>query len=452
MTDAMWQLDATGQAELIASGAVAPLAAVDEAMDRIDRLDPAINSVVATFPERASAERVTSSIQRGAPFAGVPILLKDAGQELDGTPYGVGLRVLHDRGHRSIRTTPFAAYLEDLGFVIIGKAASAELATGNTTEPPGLDPTRNPWDLSRTVGGSSGGTAACVAAGLVPIAHGSDHTGSLRYPASACGAVTLKPSKGHVESTGVGDIVSTFAANVDFVITRSVRDLAAVLDCQIPPVRQRIVKLLDVAASAQPHLDPACRAAVEQVGRMAETLGHDVDVVALDELGSLRDVATDFDIITRWLRARTKTWLEDLLGRSLIEGDMPQELHAVATAGAGLTDTQADEAGHRIRRRLDPYVEAMTDTDVLVTPTLLQPAWPLGIEKSARNSGAFPVPSSIVGQPAMSLPLHHDSERNLPVGVQLVGNLDTDEELLSFAAELETAAPWSDRWPDLALR
>jgi len=449
-TDEVWELDATAQAARIAAGDIGPHDAVEEALERIDRIDPEINSVVCTFPERTSAEHVEAAIARGAPFAGVPTLLKDAGQELAGTRYGVGLSVLHDIEHRSTRTTPFAEHLERLGFVIIGKCASAELATGNTTEPPGLDPTRNPWDLERTVGGSSGGTAASVAAGLVPVAHGSDHTGSLRYPASACGAVTLKPTKGRVESTGVGDIVTTFAANMDFVIARSVRDLAGVLPCAIAPAKERAVRLLDVSQHAQPHLDPACRAAVERAGEAAESLGHDVDVVSLPELEALRDLMVDFDLVTGWLRARTKEWLTVVLGREVVPSDMPAELYEVALSGASVTDAEADEAGHRIRSALDPYVTAMRTIDVLITPTLLQPAWHLGIEKSARNSGAFPVPSSITGQPAMSIPLHHDADRNLPVGVHLVGNLGSDEQLLSFASELEEHSSWAGRWPELA--
>ena len=446
-----WRLDATSQAALVRSGEVAPTAMVETAIHRISTLDDSINSVVTTLFDRVDPTQIMRDIERGAPFAGVPALLKDAGQELEGTPYGVGLKALHDIGHRSSRTTPFVEHLEDLGFVIIGKAASSELATGNTTEPPGLAPTRNPWDTNRTVGGSSGGSGASVAAGLVPVAHGSDHTGSLRYPAAACGAVTLKPTKGSVVSTGVGDIVTTFAANTDFVVTRSVRDLADVLGTDIPAPHPMRIRLLDLETPDHRHLDPSCRAGVERAGTLAAQLGHEVDTVSLPELDVLAEIMDDFAIVTGWLRAQTKRWLEGQLGRQLRAGDVPDDIMEVALAGRGITTAEADEAGRRIVNRLDPFVRRMSTFDVLVTPTLIQPAWPLGRTKSARNSGAYPVASSITGQPAMSIPLHHNTDLDLPIGVHLVGRHNRDAELLGFAAELEAADPWIGRWPPAAI-
>jgi len=161
--DELWALDAVEQASEVRAGRVGPTEPAELAIERIVGLDSEIGSVVTLLAERVVETDVIASLEAGAPFAGVLILLKDAGQEIEGTRYGAGLRVLHEIGYCSKSTTPFAKWLQDLGFVIIGKAACSEFMTGTTTEPPGLDPTRNPWDVTRTAGGSSGGSAAAVA-------------------------------------------------------------------------------------------------------------------------------------------------------------------------------------------------------------------------------------------------------------------------------------------------
>jgi amidase len=219
-----------GLARSIAAGALRAAVGVVAAMAAADGLDW-LGTISVRLDERA-LERATSAT---GPFAGVPILLKDAGQELAGTPCWMGTQALRRIGYRSAATTPLAARLEELGFVVIGKAAVSELMTGITTEPPGAPPCRNPWDPSLTVGGSSGGSAAAVAAGIVAMAHGSDSSGSLRYPASCCGVLTLKPSTGRVPASPPPWLDDRHGAHVDFVLARSARDLRRLLAAVASP-------------------------------------------------------------------------------------------------------------------------------------------------------------------------------------------------------------------------
>jgi len=450
--DELWAMDAVGQAAEIKAGRVGPGELAELAVERIARIDAEIGSVVTVMADRIVEADITAAVRAGAPFAGVPILLKDAGQELDGAPYGAGLRVLHEIGYRSKTTTPFATRLENLGFVIVGKAACSELMTGTTTEPPGLDPTRNPWDLARSSGGSSGGSAAAVAAGLVPIAHGSDHTGSLRYPASACGCATLKPSRGRIDSTAIGGIRSSLNANVDFVLTRSVRDLEVVLGEQPatrPGCRIGVVSADPIADLA---VHATCVEAVQRAGLAAEALGHHVEQLELGELSALVETTDSFGVVTAWSRAKAAQWLSSILGRPLRDSDLSPELLEQARAGTGISDNEEAEAARQIMSALAPAARKLADYDFVVTPTLRQPAWPLGIEAGPATAGVFPPPFSIIGAPAMSIPFHHDAGFDLPIGVQIVGRIGGDAELLGFAAELERVEPWADRWPELALR
>jgi amidase len=216
---------------------VSPKELIDTAIARIESIDPQLNSVVTQRFERARTEVSSSGSNLG--FHGVPMLLKDAGQEIVGEPHYVGISALRDIGNISTQTTPIAARFLASGFGVVGRAACPAFSTGISTEPPGFAPTRNPWALDRTTGGSSGGSAAAVAAGLVPIAHGSDATGSLRYPAAFCGVFTLKPTWGAVHATAPCRTTDSPSVWSEFVITRSVRDLRAlwpvVAGTQLPP-------------------------------------------------------------------------------------------------------------------------------------------------------------------------------------------------------------------------
>jgi amidase len=214
---------------------------------------------------------------------GVPILLKDAGQEIAGTPHSAGVAALRDAGHRSKRTTALAGRLEAAGFSIIGKSTCPPLANGITTEPPGFEPTRNPWDLSRSVGGSSGGAAAAVACGAVPVAHGSDATGSLRFPAALCGLVTLVATAGTVAGVPPCGQPPNDAWR-DFVLARDAHDLVLLFETLVGATepfrtRQRLrVGLLDHDPELGLPVDAACAAGVTAIGELLEQLGCAIEV------------------------------------------------------------------------------------------------------------------------------------------------------------------------------
>src|SRR5438105_1069845 len=223
MHDDLWKLDAVAQAALVRSREVTPVELLEAAIGRIELLNPQLNAVITPLYERARIR--ATKVDRDAPFAGVPLLLKDACQQIGGTPYYIGTSVLRDLGYRSTRTTELTEGFERAGFVALGKTNVPELSSGATTEPRAFGATCNPWDLTRTPGGSSGGSAAAVAAGMVSIASGGDAGGSLRYPAACCGLVTLKPSRGGVPAetpTGDEDVLGMWS---EFVLARSVRDL-----------------------------------------------------------------------------------------------------------------------------------------------------------------------------------------------------------------------------------
>src|SRR5437588_6212039 len=228
MTDEYATLDATAQAELVRRREVQPLELVDAAIARIERLNPALNSVITPLFDKARARAASPDLPEG-PFRGVPILLKDYLCRTAGDPYYEGMRFLRDLGWREERDTYLAAKFRAAGFVFLGKTNLPELAGGPITEPAAFGATRYPWDLTRSPGGSSGGSAAAVAAGLVPVAHGNDGTGSLRIPASACGLVGLKPSRGRT-SLGLARSPGLLGNIVEHVLTRTVRDTAAILD------------------------------------------------------------------------------------------------------------------------------------------------------------------------------------------------------------------------------
>ena len=228
MTDELASLDATAQAELVRSGTVQPIELVDAAISRIEQLDPQLNAVVTPLFDKARDQATSTELPDG-PFRGVPMLLKDFLCHTAGDPYFEGMRFLRDLHWREECDTYLAAKFRAAGFVFVGKTNLPELAGGAVTESAAFGPTRNPWDLTRSPGGSSGGSAAAVAAGLVPVAHGNDGTGSLRIPASACGLVGLKPSRGRT-SLGPARSPGLLGNIVEHVLTRSVRDTAAVLD------------------------------------------------------------------------------------------------------------------------------------------------------------------------------------------------------------------------------
>jgi amidase len=450
----LWQLGAVAAAGLVRRGEVGPGDLVEEALDRIERLDPALGAVVVPLADRARRK-----VAAGAPgpFAGVPLVLKDAGQELAGTPHWVGTRCLREAGHVSPATTELAARLEALGFVVVGKGNVPELSASASTEPPGLPPTRNPWDLGRTAGGSSGGPAAAVAAGLVALASGSDGTGSLRYTASCCGLPTLKPTAGRVPTMPAAGTPEDPPVWCDFVLARRVEDLAAVFTAVAEgparAVRERLrVGLLATDAISGAPVDPACVEAVHRAGRLLEGLGHHVEDTWPSALTDVfAPVGGDLASAIAATRARQVAWVEHRLGRACRPGDLTDEVLATAQRARAFAPGAVEAAGGRIRAAVEPVAAWWDGWDVLVTPTMRNVPWALGSPAGPANVGAFAAVFSFTGQPALSLPLGATSE-GLPVGVQLVGPRAGDELLLALAARLEEVDGWPERWPPFALR
>ena len=462
MSGELWRLDATAQASLVRERRVSPRELLEAAIARVEALNPDINAVITRLYDEG--RRWADAIDGSTPFAGVPMLLKDANLEVAGTPYYVGTKILRDVGYRSTRTRELAARFMEAGFVFFGKTNCPALSSGITTEPLAFGATRNPWDLSRSPGGSSGGSAAAVAAGMVAVAAGGDGTGSLRYPAGACGVVTLKPTRGRLPSETPFDDGYGGELWVDFVLTRSVRDLASILDAVLrlgpgalslprraysqelrPPAQPLRIGLLTRDAMAGIPTQDECSAAVRDAGKTLATMGHYVDEAHPPALDGL--FVRTARAMQRLTSRRDFSFLERIAGRPMTAEDLePQFFEPVPACSDAEFSAASDEVMGEAAKIRDWWDDGW---DVLVTPTNRQPAWPLGSGKGALDAGVFPPPFSFSGQPAMSLPIAQ-SVNGLPIGIQLVGGLGREDALFNVASQLEEALPWADRWPALA--
>jgi amidase len=467
-------LDATAQAELVRSGEVTPLELVDAAIARIERIDPALNAVIHTRFERARDEAAAGPPD--GPFRGVPFLLKDLFTDSEGDPAHNGMQALRDAGNIGRADAWLVTRHRKAGFVITGRTNTPEMGLLPTTEPLAHGPTHNPWDLSFSPGGSSGGSGAAVAAGLVPVAHATDGGGSIRIPSSMCGCVGLKVSRGRIT---MGPDRDESGVSVGHVISRTVRDSAGVLDAThgpgpgdmviapaparpyveevgADPGRLRIGLL---AANPQGELHADCERAVREAAKLLESLGHDVEEAHPPALDG-PEMATQF--AARWCAnaAAGVAATGAALGRTLGEGDVEPITWAMAEFGKGFTAVDivnALAASARFTRAIGLWFAE--GWDLLLTPTLSQPPLRLGeITASAENplealakAGPYAVFTSsfnVTGQPAISLPLHWN-EAGLPIGVQLVAGYAREDVLLRIASQLEQAAPWADRHPSV---
>jgi amidase len=463
-------LDATAQAALVADGSVQATDLVDAAIARIERVDPQLNAVIHRLFDKA---RATAAARLAGPFAGVPFLVKDAVCHTAGDPYHCGMRALKDRGWTADHDTWLAAHFRAAGFVFVGKTNTPELATSCTTEPLAYGATHNPWDPERSPGGSSGGSAAAVAAGLVPVAHGNDMGGSIRFPASMCGIVGLKPTRAR---TTLGPEFGEYWGPLthEFVLTRSVRDTAAVLDAVAGPApgdpytappptrpyREEVgapVEQLRVGwrtfrrDGVASHAD--CEAAVVGVVRLLEELGHDVrdnTCPALDApvdhvFGAVMGAAIARDV-ARWSERLGLDVTDELEPANALFANLGRQL-------TGVDYVSSLEEMQSWARGVGAWWE---EHDILVLPTSPEPPVRLGelapgdadFGRLARMSNLvnFTTPFDLTGQPAISLPLHWNDE-GLPIGVQLVAAYGREDVLLRLAAQLEEARPWAARRP-----
>ncbi|MBO2456006.1 amidase [Actinomadura violacea] len=484
--------DAVGLAALVTAGETTSAELLDAAIARADAVNAKINAIVRPMHDLA---RARAAEPPAGPFAGVPFLLKDLSQDYAGLPTG--------SGNRALREIPAAEHAEvvrrwlDAGLVVFGKTNTPEFGAKGITEPEVNGPTRNPWDLTRTPGGSSGGSAAAVAAGIVPVAGANDGGGSIRIPAACCGLFGLKPGRGLVPA-GPSYAEHLHGAAVDGVVSRSVRDSAAMLDVltaspdpggpylpakpELPyaelarraPGRLRIGFATDSPLGTD--VDPQAVAAVEDAAKLLEALGHDVEPAktGIDE----RRLA--FDFLAMWSTQLAFTVDEIRRATGASRKAFELDTHLVAAAGR-VQSAPAYFAAHERWNTYNRQLAAFHSRyDLLLTPTLARPpvrigeldtpaplraigkaalalglAGPLTKTKQWREAviaNLAPVPytqlANITGRPAMSVPLYR-TPGGLPLGVQFVGPLGGEGALLALAAQLEAERPWAHLEPPL---
>jgi len=473
LADELRWLDATAQADLVRGGEVTAAEVVEAAIERIETLDGELNAVVH---RSFDAARAGAAAGGDGPFAGVPFLVKDLYAASAGDPLHNGNRAVRDAAYVAPADSELVARWRRAGFVLVGRTNTPEFGLLPTTEPEAHGATHNPWDLSRSPGGSSGGAAAAVAAGLVPAAHASDGGGSIRIPASACGLVGLKVSRGRTTLAPAGD---ESGLSVQHAVTRSVRDTAAILDATAgpapgdmavapPPARPWLAEVGSdpgrlrvgvLATSPSGGLHPECREAALGAGRLLESLGHHVEESHPAVLDHPEEAGRTF--LARWATGARTAMIAagHLAGRELGEDDVEPSTWVMASIGdatSGVDLALALAASAAYARELASWWAG--GFDVLVSPVLGEPPWPLGDLVVRRGEDPVPVWQrtttlvpftthfNISGQPAISLPLHWTPE-GLPVGVQLVAAYGREDLLIRVASQLEAAAPWADRRP-----
>ena len=464
MTDEYAHLDATAQSELVEAGQVTPVELVEAAIDRLERLDPVLNAVIHPDLERARERAAGDLSEVTGPFAGVPFLMKDLVCHEAGRPFHEGNAHLRDIGWTTDTDQVLAVRFREAGLVSLGRTNVPELGMRPVCEPEAYGPTNNPWHLDHSPGGSTGGGAAAVAAGIVPVAHANDIGGSIRAPASHCGLVGLKPSR--ARSTQAPDFFDAFGGlNEDLVVTRSVRDTAAALDAvcsrpevgdwyptwpaspsyvgdaATPPGRLRIGFLARHAGV------PIHRSVSETVTAIAATLsreGHEVVEAhppALDE-DIMSFAAPHYTAGTAWILdgywART-------LGHPIPDDSLEPTTLVLREIGRSVSAAallEARELAQAWTRRLLGWWQGF---DVLLCPVVPVPPPRTGDDHDDAALIAFCVPFNISGQPAISVP--GAVVDGLPIGVQLVAAHGREDVLIRLAAQLEAVTGWLDRWP-----
>src|SRR5579859_374505 len=454
--------DAVGLAELVARREVSAAELLDTAISRMAEVNPKINAVTMDLTEQARAEPAG----HGA-FSGVPFLLKDLGATLAGTPTTMGSRLFSNvvAASDSALTTAYKA----AGFSIFGKTNTPEFGLWPFTESEFLGVCRNPWDLSRTPGGSSGGAAAAVAAGIVPAAHASDGGGSIRTPASCCGLFGMKPSRGRVSFAPAGE--GWAGASIQHAVTRSVRDSAVLLDVSCRPqpgdpyflpaperpfaeeaAREpgRLKIAVFAGAMQAPGIDPECEAAVRETARLCESLGHDVEEATIPgDVAAMQAAAGA--VISASIAANLDSEA-DRRGRAIETGEIEAITFATYRRGGAVTAAAYVRGLQALHAYTRAEAKLFETYDVLLLSTLGSPAIPIGsVLADAKqiterlfafmpNTQAF----NNTGQPAMTVPLAW-SKSGLPIGLQFVARMGAEATLFRLAGQLEQARPWFDR-------
>ncbi len=464
-------LDATAQAELVRKKEVKPIELVEAAIERIEQLNPTLNAVVTPMYEQAR-ETARGRLPKG-PFAGVPFLLKDLLAFCSGVRMTFGSRLFSS--YVPDHDSELVMRLKRAGLIIVGKTNTPEFGILPTTEPELFGPCRNPWNTERTTGGSSGGSAAAVASGMVSMAHANDGGGSIRIPASCCGLFGIKPTRGRNPlGPDFGDLMNGLVC--EHAVTRSVRDSAALLDATsgpapgdpywAPPPKRPFLKevgadpgklriAFTVGAADGTAVHDDCVRAVREAAALCSDLGHEVTEAA-PELD--REKITQAFVVL-WSAGNAVTI--KALGASKEMKEMVEPLSwTLYEMGCHYDAADYLIAVGSIQRMARDVSRFFEDYDVWLTPTLAEPPVPLGTFdsppddplKGFTRSGEF-VPftplCNATGQPAMSVPLFWNSE-GLPVGTHFIGRFGDEATLFRLAAQLEEARPWKERRPPVS--
>lgn len=487
--------DGLGLAELVKKGEITPLELVEEAIRRIEALNPQLNAVIHKMYDQARS--AAQAALPAGPFQGVPFLLKDLLAEYAGEPLRSGSKFFKD--YVSGQDSELVKRFKQAGLIVLGKTNTPEFGITPFTEPELFGPTNNPWDLTRTAGGSSGGSAAAVAAGMVPLASGGDGGGSIRLPSSCCGIFGLKPNRGR----NPGGIVAGaywFDSVVDHVLTRSVRDSAAMLDAThgyypgmphaAPPPSRPFLEELDqdpgklrIAYTTTPFMGrsmhPDCIAGLESTVKLLESLGHTLveDEPIIDQVPvSMAFMTIVISGVSAEIRAGEK-----LMGKKASASDFEATTWAVDLVARRLPAYKLIDALRLLQKTSQDIAEFLEGYDFLLTPTLSSPPTPTGslqlqgsertaieilgklnagwlleaaklIETAVEDIYEF-LPSTPLnnfsGSPAMSVPLHWNDE-GLPIGMHFIAGYAEEAELFRLAGQLEHAQPWFDRRPPIS--
>lgn len=465
------QYDGLGLAQLVRRREVSAQELAVSAIEAIGLLNPQLNAVLETYDERISD--ADSRITPDMPFAGVPFLLKDTGATEAGKRQECGSRI--GKGYVASQDAFLTQRYKVAGLNILGRTTLPEFAQAATTESVHSGATCNPWDITRSTGGSSGGAAAAVAAGMVPIAHGSDTGGSIRIPAACCGLVGLKPSRGRISKGPLLDETLYGGLNTEHVITRTVRDTAAMLDATChpatgdpftiaPPLRPYLnevgapLEKLRIAFGTCALDDPEMIAATEHISQQLAAMGHMVEQ-ALPDIDGERYSQAD-TIVWAYSTAHEVRRLANATHYPLDEHHLePPTIEALEIASQLSIDDwfEAMATYNHMRRTIGGFFEHY---DVLLTPTITSPAPPLGVLNPNKrisfkdfmaNTGNFcphTAPFNVTGQPAISLPLCMSQDK-LPIGIQFVARYADEATLIRLASALEVTMPWRDRRPPI---
>lgn len=466
--------DATTQAAMVRKGECTPLELVDAAIARIEKVNPVINAVIHERFEKAR-EEAKGPLPDG-PFRGVPMCMKDSQVRTAGDPYHLGLKALRDAGYRASHDSQLAINFRKAGFINVGRTNVPEMSCSSTTESRTYGPVRNAWNTDLSTGGSGGGSSGAVAAGMVSIAHSNDTGGSTRQPASCCGLVGIKPTRGYTSfAPDLGSWEGMLGEHG--VITRTVRDNAAIMDAIIgtvagdayrqPPRAEPLAAALNrprrplkigyrtrmtPMGGLSGESAPECVEAIHYTVEALRELGHDVreaGPAAMDEPGLVDDVF----VVVGVAFMRDLAEVSKIIGRPFDLDELEPLNKMIATAGrdtSGHAYLEAIERLYAVGRKLESWWSE--GWDIFLTPTQACPPpriGEIGPEADFQTAmpifsatGTFTQPFNPSGQPAISLPMYRTAD-NVPIGVQLVASWGKDDLLYELGAQLEAARPWN---------